>query len=375
MDPNVAAETIDPNLALLQTIQAWLFANGIRLILSIALFFIGRWISTLIVRGVRTLMTRAKVDETLANFAANLLYYVLLAVVIIAALNNIGVDTTSVIAIFGAATLAIGLALQSSLSNFAAGVMIIMFRPYKVGDLIETTGEFGKVNAVNIFTTIITTLDNKEVIIPNGSIMAGNIINYSSKGKIRIDLVFGIGYEDDLLRAKGILLDILTSYEKVLAYPAPSVNVLELADSSVNFAVRPYVLIEDYWNVYFHVTEQVKLRLDAEGISIPYPQRDIHVFRIDLVFGIGYEDDLLRAKGILLDILTSYEKVLAYPAPSVNVLELADSSVNFAVRPYVLIEDYWNVYFHVTEQVKLRLDAEGISIPYPQRDIHVFQAS
>jgi len=279
MDPNVAAETIDPNLALLQTIQAWLFANGIRLILSIALFFIGRWISTLIVRGVRTLMTRAKVDETLANFAANLLYYVLLAVVIIAALNNIGVDTTSVIAIFGAATLAIGLALQSSLSNFAAGVMIIMFRPYKVGDLIETTGEFGKVNAVNIFTTIITTLDNKEVIIPNGSIMAGNIINYSSKGKIRIDLVFGIGYEDDLLRAKGILLDILTSYEKVLAYPAPSVNVLELADSSVNFAVRPYVLIEDYWNVYFHVTEQVKLRLDAEGISIPYPQRDIHVFQ------------------------------------------------------------------------------------------------
>lgn len=267
------------NLAIIQTVQEWIFRNGIQLIFSIILLFIGRWVAALIVSGTRTVMEKAKVDETLTNFATSLLYYALLTIVIIAALNNIGIDTTSVIAIFGAATLAIGLALQNSLNNFASGVMIVLFRPYKVGDFVKVADVLGTVDEVHIFNTLITTLDHTQVIVPNGAIMSGNITNYSAKGHVRLDLVFGIGYEDDLLKAKGILLDILTSYDKCLEEPAPSVTVLELADSSVNFAVRPHVRIEDYWNVHFHVTEQVKLRFDEAGISIPYPQQDVHLFQ------------------------------------------------------------------------------------------------
>jgi len=270
---------MDANIALIETAQAWLFANGVRLLLSIVLLIIGRWIVGMVVRGVRAVMDKSGIDETLTHFAVNVLYYALLAIVVVAALNNIGVDTTSVIAIFGAATLAIGLALQDSLNNFASGVMIVLFRPYKVRDMVEVSGVFGKVEEVRIFNTALLTLDNKQVIIPNGAILSDNIINYSTKGYIRIDLVFGIGYQDDLLKAKEILLDIVTSYEKCLTHPAPSVTVLELADSSVNFAVRPYARVEDYWDVHFHVTEQVKLRLDEAGISIPYPQQDIHLFQ------------------------------------------------------------------------------------------------
>ena len=267
------------NLELIQIAQGWLITYGLRLLMSILLFVVGRWIANVITKTVHAVMERTKVDPTLTNFATSLLYYSLVALVIIAALNNIGIDTTSVIAVFGAATLAIGLALQDSLNNFASGVMIIMFRPYKVNDLIEVTGVFGRVDEVRIFNTLLTTLDHKQVIIPNGAIMAGNITNYSAKGFVRIDLVFGIGYADDLLKAKKILLDILTSYDRILQAPAPTVTVLELGDSSVNFAVRPYASAEDYWDVHFHVTEQVKLRLDEAGISIPYPQRDVHLFQ------------------------------------------------------------------------------------------------
>lgn len=262
-----------------ETLSALIVSYGLALLGSIIIYIVGRWLSRMIVRGARRLMEKSKLDSTLTNFASNILYYALMAAVMLGALQNLGFNTTSIVAALGAATLAVGLALQDSLGNFAAGVMIILFRPFKVGDLAELAGEFGRVEKVQMFNTILVTLDNKTVIIPNGQILSNNIINYSEKGHLRIDMVFGIGYDDDLLEAKRILQNILDGHEKVLATPAPVVALLELADSSVNFAVRPYVLVDDYWDVYFSVTEQVKLRLDEAGISIPYPQRDVHLFQ------------------------------------------------------------------------------------------------
>ena len=203
-----------------------------------------------------------------------------MAMVIIAALNLLGFETTSIVAIMGAATLAIGFALQGSLANFAAGVMIILFRPYKVGDLVEINGVFGAVKDVQLFNTIITAPDNKQVIVANSAAIGDNITNFSTNGHVRLDMVFGIGYGDDLLKAKGILENILVSQPEVLKNPAPSVTVLELGDSSVNFAVRPFVKVEDYWTVHFNTHEQVKLRFDAEGVSIPYPTQDINVAQL-----------------------------------------------------------------------------------------------
>lgn len=261
----------------LATLQAWLAQYGLRLLGAIAIFFIGRiavqWATNLAQKA----MERSNLDKTLANFAGNMLYYAMLSVVVVAALNLIGFETTSIVAVFGAATLAIGFALQDSLSNFASGVMIILFRPYQIGDLVEIAGTFGTVQDVRIVNTILTSPENKKIIVPNGSILGDNIVNYSANGHVRLDMVFGIGYDDDLLQAKTLLLEILEEQEGVMELPLPTVTVLELADSSVNFAVRPHVKIPDYWNVYFTTHEQVKLRFDAAGISIPYPQQDIHV--------------------------------------------------------------------------------------------------
>ncbi len=197
----------------------------------------------------------------------------------LAAFERVGVATTSIIAVLGAMGLALGLALQGALANFAAGALMLVFRPMKVGDLVEAAGVFGRVEEIQIFNTVILTPDNKTVIIPNGQVTGGNITNYSAKGLIRVDLIFGIGYTDDLLKAKQILEEIVKADERVASNPAPSVDVMELADSSVNFAVRPFVDPEVYWNVYFGLTEQVKMRFDKEGLSIPFPQRDIHVFQ------------------------------------------------------------------------------------------------
>ena len=216
-------------------------------------------------------------DEILIRFVASIVRWVFLLFVIIAALSQLGIDTTSLIALLGAAGLAIGLSLQSSLSNFASGVMLIIFRPFTKGDFVEAGGATGVVDSISIFTTTMTTPDNKEVIIPNGAVLGGNITNFSARPTRRVDMVFGISYDDNLLQAKKLLEEIIAADDRVLAEPAPVITVGELADSSVNFLVRPWVKAEDYWGVTWDTTEAVKLKFDAAGISIPYPQMDVHM--------------------------------------------------------------------------------------------------
>lgn len=266
-------------------IMEWILTNGptylTRTIGAIVVFWVGRivanWLSKLAEKG----MSRSNMDDTLAGFLASIIRTLLLALVIIAALGTLGVETTSFAAILAAAGLAIGLALQGTLANFASGVMLLLFKPYKVGDLVEVGGILGSVDELQVFNTILTTPDHKQVIMPNSHVTSGPITNLSGKGSLRVDLVAGIGYEDDLKKAKSILQDILASHPKVLAEPAATVNVMELADSSVNFAVRPYAAVADYWDVYFDVTEQIKLRFDEAGISIPYPQQDVHMHQVN----------------------------------------------------------------------------------------------
>jgi small conductance mechanosensitive channel len=223
-------------------------------------------------------MTKNKLDTTIVGFAKNLLYISLLTFIVLAALGQLGIQTTSFMAVLGAAGLAVGLALQGSLANFAAGVLMIIFRPFSVGDFIEGAGVAGTVEEIQIFTTRLNTPDNKVIIVPNAKLTADNITNYSAKDTRRVDLVAGIGYEDDIDKTKAILTDLLAADERVLSDPAPTIGVVELADSSVNIVVRPWVKSADYWKVYFELTEQIKKRFDAEGISIPFPQRDIHVY-------------------------------------------------------------------------------------------------
>ncbi len=233
-------------------------------------------------RGVvRRLMRRARVEPTVATFVGNLTYMLLLAFVVVATLEKLGVNTTSFAAVVAAAGLAIGLALQGSLGNFASGFLIILLRPFKVGDYVEAAGIAGTVEAINVFSTELKTPDNKQIIVPNSKITGDNVTNYSAKERRRVDMVFGIGYDDDVRRAKEILLRILAEDPRVLEDPAPVVAVSELADSSVNFVVRPWVARDDYWSVYWDVTEKVKLELDAAGISIPFPQRDVHLHQAE----------------------------------------------------------------------------------------------
>jgi len=252
---------------------------SIKAVSAVAIFFIGRWLANLVTKAVRRVMSRSDIEDTLENFLANLLYAALMAAVIIATINQLGVETTSLLAVVGAAGLAIGLALQGSLSNFAAGVMIVAFRPYKVGNFIEAGGVAGTVEEVQIFTTVLKTGDNKKIIVPNSQIMAGTIVNVSANPTRRIDLVAGCGYDDDLDKVRGVLEQIVAADERILKEPAPTIAVAELADSSVNFIVRPWVNSADYWPTHFALTEQIKKRFDEEGISIPYPQRDVHVYQ------------------------------------------------------------------------------------------------
>ena len=252
---------------------------GVQIIGSIIILIVGRWLARLLTRWILKLMAKTHVDETLTSFLSNILFYLFFSVVIIAALGNLGIPTTSVVAILGAATLAIGFALQDSLSNLAAGVMIILLRPFRIGDLVEINDTLGHVTQMQIFHTLLTTLDNKSVFLPNGDIMSNKIINYSKKEIIRLDLVYGIGYDDDLLKAKRLLENILHENEFVLPEPAPAVSVLELADSSVNFAVWPYVKVEHMVPAKLSITEQVKLRFDAENVSIPYPQQAVRLYQ------------------------------------------------------------------------------------------------
>lgn len=264
-----------------QVVLNWLTAYGWQIVGAIAILFFGRILVGILTGIVRKLLAKAKVDETLTRFVTGLTKGLLMTFVIIAAVSALGVETTSFIAVLGAAGLAIGLSLQSSLSNFASGVMLIMFRPFTRGDYVEAGGVSGTVEEVAIFNTVLKTPDNRKVIVPNGDIVGGAITNYSAHETRRIDLVFGIGYDDDLRKAKQILEQILTADERILKDPAPTVAVSELADSSVNFVVRPWVKTADYWAVYFDLTEKIKLTFDAEGISIPYPQQDVHMHTVE----------------------------------------------------------------------------------------------
>ena len=263
---------------IISSLQTFAAIYGLKIIAAIVIFVVGRWVARALRNATKKMMAKGDVDETLISFVGNLTYIALLAFVIIAALSQLGIQTTSFIAVIGAAGLAIGLALQGSLANFAAGVLMIIFRPFKAGDYIEGAGVAGTVEEVKIFATQLKTPDNKTIIVPNAKMMGDNITNYSAKDTRRVDMVIGVGYGDDLKKVREILEDILAKDDRILEDPAPTIGVLELGDNSVNFAVRPWVKTEDYWCAYFDVTETVKRRFDEEGISIPYPQRDVHLY-------------------------------------------------------------------------------------------------
>jgi len=250
---------------------------GLKILGAIVIWIIGSWIIKKLVGTTRSVMTKRGFDESLQKFLLNLIGWVLKILLILVILSQLGIETTSFAAILAAAGLAVGLALQGSLGNFAGGVLLMIFKPIKIGDLIEAQGEIGVVKEIEIFTTKLIGLSNKEIIIPNGALSNGNIINYSTEGTRRVDLTIGVGYDSDIKKTKEVLMNVLTSNPKVLSDPAPTVNVSELADSSINFAVRPWSKTEDYWAVFFESTENIKEALDAAGIEIPYPhQVEIH---------------------------------------------------------------------------------------------------
>jgi len=252
-------------------------AYGIKVLGAIAIFIIGKWASKVLTNLFRKALEKSNTDPTLIKFLGDLIYFGLLVLVIITALGTLGVNTTSFAAIIGAAGLAIGLALQANFSNFGAGVVILFLRPFKVGDFVEAGGATGSVEAIGIFNTTIKTGDNRVIIVPNSNIISGNIVNYSKEPIRRIDLVIGVGYDDDLKLVKETLEEILNSDERILKDPAPSVALAELADSSVNFNVRPWVKTEDYWSVRSDLLEKIKVTFDEKGINIPYPQLDVHL--------------------------------------------------------------------------------------------------
>ena len=249
----------------------------VNIIVAVIILTAGWKIAKLLRDMIVALLARKNVDAMLVSFTGNIAYIAMLLFVVIAALGQLGVQTTSIIAMIGAAGLAIGLSLQSSLSNVAAGMMIIFFRPFKVGDHIEAAGVSGTVEGIQIFSTQLRSADNKAITVPNASITAGNIVNYSAKSERRVDLVFGISYDDDIRKVKGILKELLDKDDRILKDPEPVIAVSELADYSVNLVVQPWVRTDDYWDVYWGLMETVKLRFDEEGISIPYPQNDVHV--------------------------------------------------------------------------------------------------
>ena len=255
----------------------------LRIVAAIFIVLAGRYLAKFVSRFVDRGLERAQVDNTLITFLSRLSYYLLLVLIIIIALGIVGVPTTSLIAILGAGTLAIGLALQDSISNLASGVFIILLRPYRIGDYVEMDDEEGFVTEIRLFHTLITTRDNKSIFIPNKDIMGGKITNYTMTDLIRLDLVYGISYGDDVLKAKQIVEKILHSNDRIASQPEPRVFVKELGDSSVNLVAWPYVKAADAPIVTFEITEQVKLRFDGSGISIPFPQRDIHLYKVDSV--------------------------------------------------------------------------------------------
>ncbi|MBU1099902.1 MAG: mechanosensitive ion channel [Bacteroidetes bacterium] len=259
------------------SIQGIIQQYGLNVAGAILIFIIGYFASKIIRRAFRKIFEKSRVDSTISSFMLNIIYGLSLTFVALMTLTRLGVETTSFIAVLGAAGLAVGFALKDSLSNFAAGIMLLIFRHFKVGDYIEGGGVAGSVEEIHIFSTKLVTPDNKVIYVPNSSLISGSLTNYSAKETRRVDLVFGIGYGDDIAKAKAILAEILDSDERVLKEPAPQIALSELGDSSVNFVVRPWTLRENYWNLYFDVREKVKLRFDEENITIPFPQRDVHI--------------------------------------------------------------------------------------------------
>ncbi len=251
------------------------------IVYAIIILAIGFWGAKLISRLVKGLLERREADPALTGFVGNLVNAFVITFAFIAALNQLGIQTTSLVAIVGAAGLAVGLALKDTLGNFAAGVMILTFKQFKTGDFIEAAGVLGVVEALNIFSTQLKTGDNKVIFVPNGKLIGDNITNYSTKPTRRVDLIIGVSYDADLSHVKSVLEDILAKDNRILQDPAPTIGVLELADNSVNFAVRPWVNAADYWSVYFDLHAGVKTRFDEENIGIPYPQRDVHHYQMD----------------------------------------------------------------------------------------------
>lgn len=264
---------------LMNKLIEWGSTFGIKLIAAIAILIIGNIIAKSIRKLILKLMDKRKVDKTISSFISSLAFSALWVFVILAALSQLGIQTTSFMAIIGAAGLAIGLALQGSLSNFASGFLIILFRPFKVGDYVKAGGVSGSISKISIFTTDFTTPDNKKIIVPNSQIMNGTITNYSAEKTRRVDLKFGVGYDTDIQKVKEILNLIISKHKLVLKDPEPFVRVGELADSSINFVVRVWTKTEDYWGVFFDLTEQVKNEFDKNRISIPFPQMDVHLIK------------------------------------------------------------------------------------------------
>ena len=256
----------------------YLAANSLNILYALIIFIVGRWVAILAGKLVGKALAKTKVDPTLQKFVASLVRISLMLFVVLAVLNRLGVATTSFIAVLGAAGLAVGLALQGSLANFAAGVLLIIFKPFRVKDFVEIAGETGTVREVGIFNTMIDTPDNLRVIVPNAQVTGGNIKNYTANGTRRVDMVIGVSYEDDLQKAKQVMERICRADERVLKEPEPVVAVCELGDSSVNFVVRPWVNPADYWAVRFDLIEKIKNALDENGITIPFPQRDVHLY-------------------------------------------------------------------------------------------------
>lgn len=264
---------------LIETVKTIGISFGGKLIVALLIFYIGRIVAKLVTRTIRKVMVAQEVDKILETFVCNLAYWLVMIFVIIAAINQVGIQTTSLIAIMGAAGLAVGLALQGSLSNFAAGVLIVLFRPYRVGDFVEVAGISGTVVQVQILTTVLKTGDNKQIVVPNAQIMDSIITNYSANDQRRVDMLIGVGYDDDLDKVRKTIKELVDADERILQEPECLIAVSELADSSVNFAVRPWVKTADYWGVMFDLTEAIKKRFDRDGISFPFPQQDVHLYQ------------------------------------------------------------------------------------------------
>jgi small conductance mechanosensitive channel len=275
---NEVAAAAEKSALLMEKVEEMGIEYGAKVIGALLILIIGMWIAKAIKKGIVKLLNKKEVDPTLVAFIASLGHVALQAFVIIAALEKLDVKTASFIAILGAAGLAIGLALQGSLANFAAGVLMIIFKPIKVGDFVEAGGAMGGVTEIGIFTTTLKSPDNKKVILPNAQVTGGKITNFNVNGTRRIEIIAGISYDDDIDKAKAILTDLVTSDERILKDPAPQVALSEMADSSVNFVVRPWVEPANYWDVYFGLMESIKKKFDEADITIPYPQRDVHIY-------------------------------------------------------------------------------------------------